>query len=404
MIPRLIQNTVFNSLISQPVITLLLGARQVGKTVLVKSIQKQLESNHHRVLYLNCDLEENLAVINTTSQTALEQLTKNINFLLVDEAQRLANPGLTLKILLDNFPAVKVLATGSSSFELRNHLSDALTGRYLDFSLYPLSLTEIINFQNFPPDSPITKNQTNALLTHLLLYGFYPAIFQVGDPALKRTHLAKIVESYLFKDVLSFNKIRYSQALKDLTVAIAYQIGSEVNEDELGRRTKIDRKTVISYLDILEKSYVIVRHHPFSQNPRREIGHKYKIYFVDLGIRNAIINDFNPFLLRADIGALWENFLIIERFKFNANSHQSPVVNFWRSYSGAEVDYLEKDSTGKLAAFEFKYGIGKLSKGAHAFTGKYKSPVSLINSDNYLSFVTGHNPKDQVLLKKPGAV
>lgn len=388
MIPRLIQENIIKCLTTQPVITLLLGARQVGKTVLVKDIQAKLETSGKKVLYLNCDLDESLAAIDTTSHTLLDQLVKNIDYLFIDEAQRLTNAGLTLKILLDNFPAVKVLATGSSGFELKNKLSDALTGRYLDFILYPLSFVEIIN----------DKYQAAALLPQILIYGLYPGIYNTGDPAQKQLLLGKIVESYLFKDILAFQKIRFSQAIKDLTAAIAYQVGSEVNEDELANRIKIDRKTVVSYLDILEKSYVIFRLYPFSNNPRREIGRKYKIYFTDLGICNALIGDFNPLSLRPNPGQFWENFLIVERLKSYANANLPVSSHFWRSYGGAEVDYLEKSSNRKQIAFEFKYGTGKLSKGAHSFTKEYGPLVTLINQDNYLLFInpfSDHNPAVQ---------
>lgn len=379
MIPRLIEKQVIKCLTSLPVLTLILGARQVGKTVLVKHIQSQLEHTGKKVLFLNCDLEESLAAVDSTSLTVLAQLVKNTDYLFLDEAQRLTNAGLTLKILLDNFPNLKVLATGSSSFELKNHLSDALTGRYVDFVLYPLSFTEILATQD--------THKAQALLPSALLYGLYPGIYQIGDPSQKQMLLRKIIESYLFKDILSFQKIRYSQAIKDLTAAIAYQVGSEINEDELAKRIKIDRKTVVSYLDILEKSYVIFRLYPFSKNPRREIGRKYKIYFTDLGIRNALIDDFHLPILRSDLGHLWENFLIVERLKAYANVNQPVSPHFWRSYSGAEVDYLERASGPLLSAFEIKYSVGNLSKGAHSFTKNYRSPVTLISNDNFLSFI-----------------
>lgn len=387
MIPRLLERVVINKLAFEEKLILVLGARQVGKTVLIKNIKGRLEKEGRRTLYLNCDLAEDLAALDTTSGVLLGQLTKDIDYLFIDEAQRLSNAGLTLKIILDNFSCVKVLATGSSSFELKNKLSDALTGRYLDFILYPLSFAEVLADQNLSKSAPIAKNQANALLLGVLLYGLYPEIYEKNNPHNKLVLLDKIVESYLFKDILSFQKVRHSQAIKDLTAAVAYQVGSEVNEDELANRVKIDRKTVLSYLDILEKAYVIIRVYPFSKNPRREIGRKYKVYFVDLGIRNALVKDFNPLNLRADIGCLWENFLIIERLKTYANMGEPICYNFWRSYGGAEVDYLEKTMDKNLEAFEFKYGGNNLSKGAASFTKQYKIKVNLINQGNYLPFI-----------------
>lgn len=386
MILRLTEDMVFSSLKTSGKIILVLGARQVGKTTLIQKMGKKLEEEGKRVMYLNCDLAEDIAAINTNSRVVLERLLANIDVILIDEAQRLDNPGLTLKIIYDNFSSVRVLATGSSSFDLKNKLSDPLTGRYLDFTLYPFSFTEVLQM-NAKTNEVLLKGEADALLPQIITYGLYPEAYLTNAPSQKQALLARIVESYLFKDILAFQKIQNSQAIKDLTKALAYQIGSEVNENELSNRLKIDRKTVVSYLDILEKTYVIVSSHPYSKNPRREIGSRYKIYFVDLGIRNALIGDFNPIDLRADAGFLWENFLFIERKKKFANEGQLIESNFWRSYSGAEVDYIEKAPSEQLQAFEFKYKSGLLSKGAGSFNKEYKTEVQLINNDNYLHFI-----------------
>lgn len=387
MIPRLIEKHILHSLNTLQKIILVLGARQVGKTTLVKNIQKAFEVSGKRVLYLDCDIEEQKNAINTISKISLRQLVSSIDLLLIDEAQRLDNPGLTLKIIHDNFPQVKVLATGSSSFELKNKMSDPLTGRYIDFSLYPLSFMEVFSDQQESANDALQKNQADILLSQVLLYGLYPDIYKEGNPQNKQLFLEKLQESYLFKDVLAFSNIRNSQAIKDLTCALAYQIGSEVNENELAGRLKIDRKTVVSYLDILEKSFVIKKMHPYSKNPRREIGRNYKVYFVDLGIRNALIGDFNPVLLRLDAGFLWENFLFLERMKVFANSNKPLVYNFWRSYGGAEVDYIEKPIDSAVKAYEFKFNAKSASRGARSFFKQYGIKVKLINKDNYLQFL-----------------
>lgn len=395
MIPRLIEDLVMSNLISSKKIILVLGARQVGKTTLVRDISQRLEAkgnkqsfSANKIIYLNCDIDEERNLINTTSKTLLEHLLlSKADILLIDEAQRLDNPGLTLKIIHDNFPQVKVLATGSSSFDLKNKLSDPLTGRYLDFMLYPLSLTEILEVGEFSKNSALLKNQADMLLPQVMLYGLYPDVYLESNPGQKQILLDKIVESYLLKDILSFQRVKNSQAIKDLTRALAYQIGSEINENELSSRLKIDRKTVVSYLDILEKAYVIVRTHPYSQNPRREIGKNYKIYFVDLGIRNALIGDFNPVELRRDLGFLWENFLFIERRKLYANSQKSLTSYFWRSYSGAEVDYIEKVANRDIQAFEFKYMGNVLSRGTSSFVNEYGIKVKLITRENYFEFI-----------------
>ena len=384
MIPRLSGDLIFSSLVSSGKIILVLGARQVGKTTLVRDIGKRLEGEGKKILYLNCDLAEDGSAVNTNSKAILERLLSGIDVLLIDEAQRLDNPGLTLKIIYDNFPKVRVLATGSSSFDLKNKLSDPLTGRYLDFTLYPFSFTEALQIGTNIDNKALMKNHANALLPQVMLYGLYPEVYLSNTSEQKQGLLERIVESYLFKDILTFQKVKNSQAIKDLTKAIAYQIGSEVNENELSNKLKIDRKTVVSYLDILEKSYVIVSAHPYSKNPRREIGSHYKIYFTDLGLRNALIGDFNPIGLRGDAGSLWENFLFVERKKMFANQGKTVESNFWRSYSGAEVDYIEKAANEKIKAYEFKYNSGSLSKGAGSFSSEYGTKVQLINKENYL--------------------
>ena len=367
MIPREVQILVNKALEQTNKIVLLLGARQVGKTTLIKSLQRPDD------LFLNCDLEEQRDKINTTSLQKFQKNLVEVKRLFIDEAQNLDNPGLTLKILYDNFKDIKVLATGSSSFELKNRLSDALTGRYLDFELLPLSLSEISRAENY-----------KHFIDELILFGGFPGIFLEKDILSKKNLLDKIIESYLFKDILAFNRVRNSRAIVELTSALAYQVGSEINENELSNRLKIDRKTVISYLDILEKSFVVRRLYPYSKSPRREIGRRYKVYFYDLGLRNALIGDFNPLNIRQDVGALWENFLFIERYKKINNHNISTRQYFWRSYTGAEVDYIEDPL---LSAWEFKYSGTKISRGSRAFETAYKIKPKLINKENLHEFL-----------------
>lgn len=380
MIPRLIEIVLKKALSQKRKIIILLGARQVGKTTIIKSLAQNLEKENKKVVYLNCDLAEDLQRIDTNSLTVLTGLTRNADFLFIDEAQRLLNPGLTLKVIHDQLPSVHVLATGSSSLDLKNKLSDPLTGRFFDFTLFPLSLAEMLKNSNLQPDF---------LFPELMTFGLYPEVYLENNRQQKMILLNKLVDSYLFKDVLEFQKVRQPQVIRDLTRALAYQVGSEVNENELANRLKVDRKTVVNYLDLLEKTFVIIRVFPFSQNPRREIGRSYKVYFQDLGIRNALIADFNPLEIRADIGRLWENFLIVERIKSFANLGKTINFNFWRSYSGAEVDYLEKGlADPKMKAFEFKYTDSRLSRGALSFQKKYLLPVKLVNRKNYSGFLS----------------
>ncbi|MCU0485840.1 MAG: ATP-binding protein [Anaerolineales bacterium] len=387
MIPRFVEDLLYQRLTTLHKVNLLLGARQVGKTTLLHALQARLVQAGKAVRYLNCDLEEERQAVNTTSGTLLDRLVAGKDALLIDEVQRLNNPGLTLKILVDQYPHLMILATGSSSFELRNRMSEALTGRYVDILLYPLSLGEVLQASGRGDDEALWKPAADALLTDVLRYGLYPEIYLEPNPAVKQLLLSKLVESYLFKDILAFQRLRYSQTIIDLARALAYQIGNEVNESELANRLKIDRKTVLSYIDILEKSFVVLRLLPFSRNPRREIGKQSKIYFLDLGIRNALIGDFNDLSLRPDSGRLWENFLLIERRKAYLNQGFDVQGRFWRTYGGAEVDYIEEMAGGQIQAFELKLGGAGLKRGGVAFKNAYGIDVQLVNQDNYLDFI-----------------
>ena len=389
MIPRFIEQTIFERLTDLRKVILILGARQVGKTTLLSAIQSRLANEGKRTRYLNCDLEEDRRAANTTSRTLLDRLAAGTDAILLDEAQRLDDPGLTLKALHDLHPHLIIIATGSSSFDLRNRVTDALTGRYLDFLMLPFSLAEALAVTGALADPVLRQPTADALLPDALLYGLYPEVYLEGSPKTRQLLLAKLVESYLFRDILAFHRIRFSQVIVDLARALAYQIGNEVNESELATRLKVDRKTVVSYLDILEKSYVITRLHPYSNNPRREIGKLAKLYFLDLGIRNALINDFNDLALRPDRGRLWENLLVIERLKHYASRGETPRSHFWRAYGGAEVDYLEIAGGGAVHAYEFKYGSGAARAGGHAFERAYGAAVQVVNQDNYLEFVLG---------------
>ncbi|MBA4379187.1 MAG: hypothetical protein C0393_00590 [Anaerolinea sp.] len=387
MIPRLIENEIYTRLTSLHKAIILLGARQVGKTTLLGALQSRLSQEGKVVRYLNCDLEEERQAINTTSRILLDRLIAGEDAIFIDEVQRLDNPGLTLKILVDLYPGLLILATGSSSFDLRNRMSEALTGRYVDILLYPLSLGEILQAAGIVNDPALRLPAANTLLTDILRYGLYPEIYLEANPATKQLLLSKLVESYLFKDILAFQRVRYSQTIVDLARALAYQIGSEVNENELANRLKIDRKTVVNYIDILEKSFVVMRLPPFSRNPRREIGKQSKIYFLDLGIRNALIGDFNDLSIRPDRGAVWENFLIIERTKAYLNRGRTVQSRFWRTYGGAEVDYIEEIGAGQIQAFEFKFGSSAQTRGGESFKRAYALDVQLINQENYLDFL-----------------
>ena len=387
MIPRSLEDIVYSRLTALNKVIVLLGARQVGKTTLLMQIQTRLIEEGKSVRYLNCDLEEEHQAANTTSRARLDLLVAGMDAILIDKVQRLDDPGLTLKILVDLYPGLMILVTGSSGFDLRSRVGEALTGRYIDILLYPLSMAEILQYAGIIDDAALRKPSADALLNDLLRYGSYPEIYLEANPATKQLLLSNLVESYLFKDILAFHRIRYSQTIVDLARALAYQIGSQVNEHELANRLKIDRKTVLNYIDILEKSFVVRRLHPFSRHPRREIGKQSKIYFLDLGIRNALIGDYNDLSLRSDRGVLWENFLIIERTKSYLNQGITVQSRFWRNYKGAEVDYIEEPGAGRVDAYEFKFGSGGLSRSAESFQGSYAVKVQLVNQENYLTFI-----------------
>jgi predicted AAA+ superfamily ATPase len=387
MIPRLVEDILHERLITMHKVLLVLGARQVGKTTLLRAFQNRIVEEGMSVRYLNCDILEERQAADTTSRILLDQLVEGKDAIFLDEVQQLENPGLTLKILVDTHPKLHIVATGSSSFELRHRMSEALTGRYIDIQLSPLSMAEVLHTSGMGADLALGKPAADAILHNVLLYGLYPEIYLEPNPLTKQLLLTKLVESYLFKDILSFQRLRYSGIIVNLAKALAYQIGNEVNELEISNRLKIDRKTVLNYIDILEKSYVIMRMPAFSRNPRREIGKHSKIYFLDLGIRNALIGDFNDLSLRTDRGVVWENFLIVERIKSYLNRGESIQPRFWRTYNGAEVDYIEEKGASMIQAYEFKFGLSSLGRGTESFKKNYAVEVQLINTENYLNFI-----------------
>lgn len=387
MISRLIEPTIVDYLNNKNKLIIIYGPRQAGKTTLVKKIQES-QTSSIRTKYLNCDNDEDLVQINTTSLTTLKRNTEQIDLLIIDEAQRLKDPGLTLKIIYDNLQPLKVVVTGSSSFDLHNRLTDALTGRYYSFYLYPLSWVEVVDHYVEDEHIPLKKAKADTLLESFLLYGFYPNVVLEPSHIHKQVLLQDILESSLFKDILAFDRVKNSTMILNLCKALAYQIGSEVSEHELSKRLEINRKTVQYYLNLLEQTFVIFRVYPYSKNQRREIGKKYKIFFADLGIRNALIGDFNTPQIRTDVGGLWENFLISERIKTLKNGVGLPTYHFWKNYKGEEIDWLEKPLNHDFEAYEFKFTRNKLSKGALNFAKEYQFPLTLINRDNYHDFLS----------------
>ena len=346
------------------------GARQVGKTTLVQHIRERYASTS---LYLNCDEPDIRASLTEQTSTVLRRLIGNYSLVVIDEAQRVRNIGLTLKLLVDNFPDIQVIATGSSSFELSNQVVEPLTGRKREFYLYPLSLNELLTKQS--------GLEVRRLLGHYLRYGTYPGVVTTDEPEML---IREIADSYLYRDALEYQAVKNPDLLRRLLQAVALQTGNEVSYNELGRLLGISKNTAERYVHLLERAYIIFRLPPFSRNLRKEIGKRRKIYFYDLGIRNALINNFNPMHLRLDAGALWENFCIVERIKVNHNRGRYASPYFWRTYDGAEIDYLE-DSGGRLFGFECKWSEKRPWRTPPAFVQAYPdSMVHLVNSETFL--------------------
>jgi len=352
-------------------IIVIYGARQVGKTTLIQEIKKK---NSKDSVYFNCDEPDvRMALTNKTS-TELKLFLGNKKLILLDEAQRVKNIGLTLKLIVDNFPDIQIIATGSSSFDLSNKIVEPLTGRKYEFYLYPFSLEELRQIYS--------DLEINRLLEKRMIFGMYPEVVNTNDKEI----LKSITKSYLYKDVLQYQDIRNPEVLEKLLQALALQIGNEVSYNELADMIGINKNTVANYIQILEKAFIIFRLKPYSKNLRNELKKLRKIYFYDTGIRNVLINNLNPLDLRQDVGSLWENFMISERIKFNNNNDKDAQMYFWRTSQQQEIDYLE-EINGKLSGFELKWKKDKFKKN-QIFLNAYKnSSIELINKDNYKSFV-----------------
>jgi len=355
-------------------IIILIGPRQVGKTTLAKEIAQQINL---KTLWLNGDEADIRILFSDITSTHLKAIIGNNKLLIIDEAQRIKNIGITLKLIYDQIKGVQVLATGSSAFELTSEINEPLTGRKREFFLYPLSYQEMIQHTSFLEE--------NRMLEHRLIYGYYPEV--IKNPGDEKGILSEISESYLYKDVLSYGKIKKPALLEKLLQDLALQIGNEVSYHELGQLIGADNQTVERYIDLLEKTFVIFRLVSLSRNMRNEIKKGRKIYFYDIGIRNAIIKNFIPLNLRKDVGALWENFLISERLKINHYNQKFVNRFFWRSTTQKEIDYIEEQN-GKLYAYEFKWNPKKKVKIPRSFTNLYpEAETQLINPLNFIEFI-----------------
>ena len=351
---------------------ILIGARQVGKSTLFSEICNGIEGN---VLSLNCDDPETRAMLTNANQSELKLLIGNNKTVIIDEAQRVAGIGITLKIITDNYKDVQLLVTGSSSFELHNRLEETLTGRKYEYHLYPVSTGELLKTGGL-----LMVRQT---LEQRLIYGSYPEI--VSNPNNAKELLMGIAESYLYKDILAMEGIRKPALLEKLLVALALQVGSEVSYNEIGQTIGSDSKTVEKYIDLLEKCFIIFRISALSRNIRTELKKSRKVFFYDNGIRNAVLQNFAPLPLRNDAGALWENFVISERIKKNHYEGRYPKYYFWRTTSQQEIDFIEEED-GMFNAFEMKWNPkrGKASL-PESFVKNYNvGSTNVVTPENYI--------------------
>ena len=354
-------------------ILVLYGARQVGKTSLVDDILKNL---NQKVLKLNGDEEKTIRIFSARDLEKMKSVVSGYDILFIDEAQKIENIGLNLKILHDNQPQLKIIVTGSSSFELASSIQEPLTGRAWTYHLHPIAMCELTSDWNF-------YELTSRLENHLI-FGTYPELFSLEGIPDRQEYLHSLAKDYLYKDVLEVEGIKSSQKIKKLLQLLAFQIGSEVSLTELGGRLEMNKKTVERYIDLLEKFFVIFTLTGFSRNLRKEVSQKPKIYFCDVGIRNAIINNFNSLEDRNDRGMLWENFIIAERLKYNTYYKRFVSSYFWRTYTGAELDYVE-EYKGKLHGYEIKWGKG--AKAPFSWLENYKADFNCIKRDNFLEFI-----------------
>ncbi len=354
-------------------VIILYGPRQVGKTTLVESILQHREG----VLRLNGDEADVRDLLWNITSTRLKAILGSNKIVFIDEAQRIENIGITLKLIVDQIKNVQVIATGSSSFDLANQINEPLTGRKYQFMLHPLSFSEMADHHGLLDE--------RRLLEHRLVYGVYPEI--VTKIGMEKEHLKLLAESYLYRDLLQLDRINKPALLEKIVKALALQVGSEVSFAEISRLVAADSQTVEKYVDLLEKAFVIFKLPSYSRNLRNEIRKGKKIYFYDNGIRNAVINNFNLPCQRTDIGALWENYLISERAKKHTTNNTNIDSFFWRSTQQQEIDYIEENNT-KLCAWEFKWNPTKKVRFPKTFTRAYpQSVLATVNQDNFDEFL-----------------
>jgi len=357
-------------------VVVLYGPRQVGKTTLAK---KMLEEERDPFLYVTGEDIVVREFLGSRSISKLREFVGGRKLLVVDEAQHVPGIGLNLKMLVDSIPGLRVLATGSSSFKLTQETGEALTGRQYTLRLYPLSHAEIAEVEH--------PHEVKANLESRLIYGSYPEVVVCRDNELRARYLKDLVHSYLLKDILVLDGVRHSDKLLRLLQLLAHQVGAEVSASELGRSAGLAKNTVERYLDLLRKVFVLHRMDGFSRNLRKELVRNPRYYFLDVGVRNTLVNNYNPVSLRNDVGALWENYIVMERIKGHEASSEPVGTWFWRTYDRQEIDLIEERS-GKLHGYEIKWAPGR-GRRPRAWTAAYPdASFSVVHSVNYAEFLS----------------
>jgi predicted AAA+ superfamily ATPase len=371
---RILTKKIKNKLLPNKV-NLLFGARRVGKTVLIRQIIQDFEG---KVLILNGEDEDSIALLNEKSISNYRNLLNGIDLLVIDEAQNIPEIGQKLKLMVDEIDQIRIIASGSSSFDLYNQTGEPLVGRSFTYLLFPFSQQELSTSENLL--------ETRRKLESRLIYGTYPEVEMMENDANKMEYLKDMVNSYLLKDILAIEDIRNSGKMKDLLRLIAFQTGNEVSYDELGKQLSMSKNTIEKYLDLLSKVFIIYRLGAYSKNLRKEVTKAGKWYFYDNGIRNALISNFNPIVLRQDIGQLWESYLISERIKNKYFNTKSAEYYFWRTYDGQEIDLIEECDT-RISAIEFKYSEKNI-RIPRAFAEAYpEANYVQVHKENYLQWL-----------------
>ena len=372
MIKRVIKNSIQADYRREKVIVLL-GARQVGKTTLLSELQE----GANKVLSLNCDNVDDVLLLESKTSTELKYLLSSYDLVFIDEAQRVKNIGLTLKMIGDLKLKTQVVVTGSSSFDMANEVNEPATGRLIEYNLYPFSLSELA--------IETSEREEKRLLETRMVYGLYPEV--VTEPGDAKRILMGLTNNYLYKDLFMYRGIKKPDLIQKLVRALALQLGNEVSYNELSSLLGVDRGTIETYINLLEKCFVVFRLDSFSRNLRNEIKKGKKIYFYDNGIRNAVLSNFAPLELRNDTGALWENLMVSERVKRNSYLGDFAQLFFWRTHEQQEIDLVEEQD-GVLRTFELKWNDKVKVKRPKSFVDAYpNSTYEVVTPENYWNFI-----------------